>query len=357
MKRVAGRPRSRSRVTHPPARLLPRGIRVREEVGQDAARAAVEALRAVTPHVLTATQRSVDLPRISLEPRQNMQALPLRLGFLVVEGAETGRERGHVSHLFDLRPAPSTVHLVRLRGNLRWSQRVTPSAVLQSTTDEDRRTGERSRVESRQILSPPRRLEEGGAVEGEDLAAPWVDLSLSLSTGAGAPWRASRSRRKAAKSMPLMPPPPRETKKKNAQTAQSEERPMTAPSRRALPSTLHALLALLALAVLLTPAAAAAERAPHPLPAPNADMDMCILTGTVFMYILQIAALNSRATWVHNPSQSRIRLGSWHMKPFFCFHLEISGSVGHLSFCVGHLSILHSLPRRRLRFPLPILTE
>ena len=72
--------------------------------------------------------------------------------------------------------------------------------------------------------------------------------------------------------------------KKNAQTSQSEERPMTAPSRRALPSTLHALLALLALAVLRTPAAAAAERAPHPLPAPNADMDMCILTGTVFMY-------------------------------------------------------------------------
>lgn len=59
---------------------------------------------------------------------------------------------------------------------------------------------------------------------------------------------------------------------------------MTAPSRRALPSPLHALLALLALAVLRTPAAAAEERAPHPLPAPNADMDMCILTGTVFMY-------------------------------------------------------------------------
>lgn len=59
---------------------------------------------------------------------------------------------------------------------------------------------------------------------------------------------------------------------------------MTAPSRRALPSPLHALLALLALAALRTPAAAAEERAPHPLPAPNADMDMCILTGTVLMY-------------------------------------------------------------------------
>ena len=59
--RACPRPRGLDEV----ARLLPRGVRVQEQVGEEAARPAVEALRAVHPHRLAALQALVDLARVT----------------------------------------------------------------------------------------------------------------------------------------------------------------------------------------------------------------------------------------------------------------------------------------------------
>eukprot|EP00964_Phaeocystis_antarctica_P073564 scaffold45149_cov63-Phaeocystis_antarctica.AAC.5 len=96
--RACPRPRGLDEV----ARLLPRSVRVQEQVGEEAARPTVEALRAVDPHRLAALQALADLARVSLEELEHPLPLGVRGWLAIVQGAEPGGKRCDVALLADL---------------------------------------------------------------------------------------------------------------------------------------------------------------------------------------------------------------------------------------------------------------